>query len=137
MIGQDSMHVQHTTFDLLSTPACLITFMPVSQVALDRLIPVPYTDSEEQKKSWQGQTTTLLFSSDAKIRESPPKVLDCTYRYRPPRPTPSKLEQSALWYGLPSLRLDKTEGDSLHKSMDSSMISRGPQPQQTSALHSA
>ena len=72
---------------LLSTPACLITFMPVSQVVLDRLIPVPSIDLEEQKKSWQGQTTILLFSSDAETRESSPKVLDCTYRYRRPRLT--------------------------------------------------
>ena len=76
----------------------------------------------------------LLFSSDAEIRESPPKVLDCTYRYRRPRLAPSKPEQNVLLYGLPSLRLDETEGDSLHKSTDSSMISRGPQPRQTSAL---
>ena len=64
--------------------------------------PVPSIDLEEQKESWQGQKTILLVSSNAKIRESFPKVLDCTYHYRRPRLTPSKPGQNVLLYGLQS-----------------------------------
>ena len=40
-------------------------------------LPHPPTNPVEQKKNWQGQTTISRSSSDARIRELPPKVSGC------------------------------------------------------------